>query len=59
MNITITVTKQELKDAIKSPDSFEQFIDICKCRYALELFRTMFEAINKGVNNGEEIYYCS
>lgn len=50
MNITITVNKQELKEALKSSDSFEQFIDICKCRYELELFRALFECINKRVN---------
>lgn len=53
MTITITITKQELKEAMKSVDSFDQFIDICKCKYDLELFQAMFEAI-KGVNNGEE-----
>lgn len=52
MKITISVTKQELKDAMKSNDSFEQFIDICKCRYGLELFRAIFECINKVVKHG-------
>lgn len=56
MNITITINKQELAEAIKSSDSFDQFIDICECRYELELFRAMFEAITEGVNNGEESY---
>lgn len=54
MKINITMTKQELAEAIKSSDSFEQFIDICECRYELELFRAMFDAINEGVNNGKE-----
>lgn len=56
MKVTITMTKQELKEAMKSSDSFDQFMDICKCRYDMELFRAMFDAINEGVNNGKESY---
>ena len=56
MKITITVTKQELKEAMESSDSFEQFIYICKFRYDVELFKAMCDAINEGVNNGKESY---
>ena len=45
MEITITITKQELKEAIKSSDSFERFLDICECKYKLERIRAMCEAI--------------
>ena len=45
MKVTITITKQELKEAMKSSDSFEQFLDICKCKYELAQARAMFDAI--------------
>ena len=45
MKIAITISKKELKDALKSPENFEEFLDICKCKYEMELARTLMKAI--------------
>ena len=49
MEIKITITKQELKEAMESSESFERFLDVCLCKYEMEQMRAMFEAISSKV----------